>query len=77
MHGVGSRSGRSATSRGAQLAVDTTVVCTLHADGTPRRNAALEDGVALIAAKRKKVKAYPEQSTVGGSCGGSGRPMVQ
>ena len=45
---------------GAQLAVDTTLVCALHADGTPRRNAALEDGVALKAAKRKKVRAYPE-----------------
>ena len=44
----------------AQLAVDTTLVCALHADGTPRRNAALEDGVALKAAKRKKVRAYPE-----------------
>ena len=45
---------------GAQLAVDTTLVCALHADGTPRRNAALVDGVALKAAKRKKVRAYPE-----------------
>ena len=43
-----------------QLAVDTTLVGALHADGTPRRNAALEDGVALKAAKRKKVRAYPE-----------------
>ena len=66
----------------AQPAVDTTLMCALHADGTPRRNAALEDGVALKAAKRKKVRAYPElvgqqQSTVGSSGGGSGRPMVQ
>ena len=45
---------------GAQLAVDTTLVCALHADGNPRRNAALEDGVALKAAKRKKVRTYPE-----------------
>ena len=44
----------------AQLAVDTTLVCALHADGTPRRNAALEDGVALKGAKRKKVRANPE-----------------
>ena len=35
-------------------------MCALHADGTPRRNVALEDGVALKAAKRKKVRAYPE-----------------
>ena len=44
----------------AQLAVDTTLVCALHADGNPRRNAASEDGVALKAAKRKKVRTYPE-----------------
>ena len=30
---------------GAQLAVDTTLVCALHADGTPRRGAAASDGV--------------------------------
>ena len=40
---------------GAQLALDTTLVCALHADGTPRRHAAQSDGVALQAAKRKKV----------------------
>ena len=39
---------------GTQLAVDTTLVCALHADGTPRRNAALEDGVVQKAAKRKR-----------------------
>ena len=58
---------------GAQLAV-TTLVCALHADGTRRRNAALEDGVALKAAKRKN---WSAQSTVDGSGGGSGWPMVQ
>ena len=35
---------------GAQLALDTTLVCALHADG----------GVALQAAKRQKVATYPE-----------------
>ena len=45
---------------GAQLAVDTTLVCALHADGRPRRGAASQDGVALRAAKRKKVATYPE-----------------
>ena len=45
---------------GAQLALDTTLVCALHADGTPRRHVAQRDGVALQAAKRKKVATYPE-----------------
>ena len=39
---------------GAQLAVDTTLVCALHADGTPRRGAAASDGVALKAARRRR-----------------------
>ena len=45
---------------GAQLAVDTTLVCALHEDGRPRRRAAELDGVALQAAERKKVTTYPE-----------------
>ena len=45
---------------GAQLAVDTTLVCALHADGTPRRGAAASDGVALKAAWRRKEATYPE-----------------
>ena len=45
---------------GAQLALDTTLVCALHADGPSRRHAAQRDGVALQAAKRKKVATYPE-----------------
>ena len=67
--------------RGAQPAVDTTLVCALYADGTPRRNAALEDGAVLKAAKRKKVRAQTgqpqQQSTVGSSGGRSGRPTAQ
>ena len=45
---------------GAQLAVDTTLVCALHAGGRPRREAAIQDGVALRAARRKKMATYPE-----------------
>ena len=45
---------------GAQLAIDTTMVCALHRDGTPRRQAAECDGVALKAARRKKEATYPE-----------------
>ena len=45
---------------GAQLAVDTTLVCALHEDGRPRRRAAEFDGVALQAAERKKFTTYRE-----------------
>ena len=45
---------------GAQLAVDTTLVSTLHGDdGSARRRAADEDGVALAAARRAKETRYP------------------
>ena len=43
---------------GVQLAVDTTIVSTLHADGEPRRTTA--DGVALHAARQRKERRYPE-----------------
>ena len=45
---------------GSHLAIDTTMVCALHRDGTPRRRAAECDGVALKAARRKKEATYPE-----------------
>ena len=45
---------------GAQLAVDTTLVSPLHCDGSARPGASSRDGVALIAARRKKERAYPE-----------------
>ena len=45
---------------GAQLAVDTTLVCALHEDGRPRRRAAQQDGVAVGAAERRKISTYPE-----------------
>ena len=44
---------------GAQLAVDTTLVCALHADGRPRLGAAKHDGVALKVARRKKIHCLP------------------
>ena len=43
---------------GVQLAVDTTVVSALHANGEARRNAARRDGVALEAAHRRKERTY-------------------
>ena len=39
---------------GVQLAVDTTLVCPLHCDGTARRHTATVDGVALREARRRK-----------------------
>ena len=45
-------------SSGDQLAVDTTIVSTLHANGEARR--AHEDGAALIAARRVKERRYLE-----------------
>ena len=44
----------------AQLAVDTMLVCALHADGRPRLGAAKHDVVALKVARRKKSTIYPE-----------------
>ena len=45
---------------GAQLAVDTTLVSALHGDGRPRRGASERDGVALLAARKRKEQTYPE-----------------
>ena len=51
--------------RGAQLAIDTTMVSPLHRDGTVRRRAA-HVGAALEAARRRKERTYPEPSGDGG-----------
>ena len=45
---------------GAQLAVDSTLVSALHCDGSARRGAGDRDGVALVAARRRKERTYPE-----------------
>ena len=45
---------------GAQLAVDTTVVSALRGDGSARRRAAQQDGVAAEAARLREVRIYPE-----------------
>ena len=47
---------------GAQLAIDTTLVSPLRADGEPHRRCADEGGVALEAARRRKTRTYPELS---------------
>ena len=45
---------------GVQLALDTTLVSPVRADGTARRGAAHTDGVALATARRQKERTYPE-----------------
>ena len=45
---------------GAQLAIDTTMVSPLHADGTPHRLAATIDGAVCVDARRRKERTYPE-----------------
>ena len=44
----------------AQLAVDTTLVSALRADGLARRRAAQQDGVAAEFARQRKVRTFPE-----------------
>ena len=52
--------------RGAQLAIDTTLVSPIRADGTARRHAAHRDDVALEEARRTKERKYPELAGNGG-----------
>ena len=53
---------------GVQLAMDTTLVSPLHADGTARPGAARNDGVALRVARRRKERRYPELSGHNNRC---------
>ena len=46
--------------QGAQLAIDTTFVSALRADGTPRPRAAATPGAALDDARTRKETTYPE-----------------
>ena len=59
---------------GAQLAIDTTLISTLHCDGSARPGTADTDGAALVVARRRKERTYPE--LVGGACRRSGRSRV-
>ena len=45
---------------GPQLAIDTTLVTSVRANGLPRRRCAMKDGAALIQARRRKQRCYPE-----------------
>ena len=51
---------------GAQLAGDTTLVSALRRDGSLRPGATDVDGVALVAARRRKERTYPELHADGG-----------
>ena len=51
---------------GAQLAIDTTLVSPLHQDGSARARAADHNGAALVDARRRKERTYPELSGDGG-----------
>ena len=46
--------------RGAQLAIDTTMVSPVRSDGTARRQCAATSGAALDQARRRKERTYPE-----------------
>ena len=63
---IGSCGGRLTLWRGAQLAIDTTLVSPLRRDGTARARAANHDGAALEDARRRKEATYPELSGEGG-----------
>ena len=47
-----------------QWAVDTTLVCAMHCDGTPHNGAANKDGVVLEAARRRK-ESSPQTGALG------------
>ena len=53
---------------GAQLAIDTTLVSPLRADGAPHHHCADVDGAALHRARRRKERTYPElkEGQIGG-----------
>ena len=59
-----------------QPAVDATLVGALHADGSARPRAAIEDGAAIVAAKRRKTH-LPGVGAPGQQCStrGSGRQL--
>ena len=54
------RSSRLPLFGSAQLAIDTTLISTLHCDGSARLWTADTDGAASVAASRRKERTYPE-----------------
>ena len=51
---------------GAQLAIDTTLVSSLHRDGSTKARTADHNGAVLVEARRRKERTYPELSGEGG-----------
>ena len=51
---------------GAQLAIDTTLVSSVQADGRPRPQCARVDGATLSEARQRKQRTYPELSKTQG-----------
>ena len=52
--------------KGAQLAIDTTIVCPVRRDGTPHARTPTKDGISLEKARVRKEKRYPELNGIGG-----------
>ena len=52
--------------RGAQLAIDVTLVSALCGDGTARAGSATKPGAALKVARRRKERTHPELAGEGG-----------
>ena len=52
--------------KGAQLAIDTTIVCPVGRDGTAHARAADVDGISLEQARARKERRYPELIGIGG-----------
>ena len=57
--------------RGAQLAIDVTLVSALRGDGTARAGSATRPGAALKVARRRKERTYPELAEKEGGPGSS------
>ena len=55
---------------GVQLAIDTTLVSTLHSDGSARRGAAQIDGAVFAEARRRIERTYPELAPEARKAGG-------
>ena len=52
--------------KGAQLAIDTTIVCPVGRNGMAHAGAANEDGISLSHARVRKARRYPELDGIGG-----------
>ena len=53
---------------GSQLAIDTTLISPIRANGLPTSNAHARNGIALARARRRKERTYPELVGEGSRC---------